>query len=558
MPIMALAAALRCVGIDATFESSDQVAMPLMLRHGFGIRWILAHDYGPVAPLLQRLFATIWCGLGGALDETASRLPIAMASLLQVAVTFPLMRRLGRSENEAMLGMLVAAILPTLVTDGHYAWGYLTLWLLTGTIALWATLAWLDDRRSWQMALSIFALAAHCLSNCYALALPLTLLIVWLAAITRHHFAVRHAAGSCALPAEKRKLVRAAVMGYVLPCVVAIGIIAISWRWTGGSQIAHLLRKQNAGTTGLHLHQLLALPAFWSQQFGYLFAIISAAGVIWAVFNRNRIRFLCIWTWMSVGPMVLLTDWSRIGFAGAYLIEAVYPAGLLGVILVSEIHRRLRYHRPIRTALSAVTVLALIHMAFASYDACLAGSRFQTWTGAQTGWGVVRPDTGIKASGWYVRRHVPASAVILPVHTRDGMEVTVSEYYLGRRVLATYDLPETAVAPLLGEMQARAGVIIVDVRHKELVASLPAFERVCTVHLDGRPVRFIYGRPELGLPVLDGNTGEWNDCYDRDFTVRSIPLALPAPAGFEEHFAMFQAAARKLKQGLAAPESVSP
>lgn len=194
--VSALAVITRAAYMNAPFSSSDQAAMPYMIRHFFGLQWLFAHDYGPAVAVLLRGFAEVVSRLGLAHGEAVARLRVVVIGVAQVGLTYPLSRRLRCGRMEALAGVVCVAVLPTLVTDSRYPWGYLTISLFFGTTALWATLAYLDDRRTWQLLVAGLALTVHCLSNCYAFALPLTLLAVWIQAIRRGWLGMWALAGS--------------------------------------------------------------------------------------------------------------------------------------------------------------------------------------------------------------------------------------------------------------------------------------------------------------------------------------------------------------------------
>lgn len=554
-----VAIALRFWQIGATFESSDQVAMPYLIRHSFGVQWIIAHSYGPVPALFARIWAEVLAQLGLRMGEASYRLPIALLSLAQVALTFPLMRRLAVSRGRALLATACAAVLPVLVTDAHYPWAYLSTWLFTGTLALWATLAWLDDRRGWQLALAAIALLAHCLSNCYAMAMPLTLLVLW----TVTFRSARHAD-------RGQTTLRSAAAGFVAPCLIALTVIVLAWWWTGGGQIGHLLHKRSGASSAGDPGQLVRLPALFRNQFGYLFAVIAAMGLLsasrmipqlltagaagaWARGHvgrdprASRVGLLAIWAGASLLPTILLADLDGIGYADAYFIEAAYAGALAGAWWLGRCHARLGSRPRLRAGLAAVTGLALAHMALGATSTCVPSSALKRCTGVRMGWGNIRPDSGIKAASWYVREHVPAEAVILTSHTRDGMEAPVAEFYTGRNVLAGYDIDEAHLAPLLAATHADADVIIVDAEQRDLVEPLDAFETVCTLRNRGREVRVIYARPELALPRLDSDVEELNRFYNRDYLPRHIPIALSAPNGFEAKFRRYQTVVAELR-----------
>jgi len=549
---LALAVVLRTWGIGATFASCDQVVLPYQVHYSFGIRWIFAHVYGPVLPLIQRGWGEFLLWLGLPIGESAARLPIVTISLGQVVLTYLLVLRLWYTHAEAGLAALVCAVLPTLVTDAHYPWGYLTSSLFFGTLALWGTLAWFDDRKWWQLAIAALALAAHCLTNCYAFAVPLTLLVAWARAVALSR---SHDRSVISVP------FRSAVVGFVMPCLLALAVIGLSWHWTGQGQLGRLLVKYHVNCVGAGAFFVGSWLRIWLAQFGYLAGLIAAAGMLFGVaflVRRQRSGLVALWAWAACLPLVLAVNPARIGYPGAYLIDGVYGGGLLAVLMMCAAWRKLRPHRRLRFMLPFVGALVFIHMTVGAADECLAGGRYSQWTGVRTGWGNLRPDTGIKAAGWYVRAHVPLHAVVMCLHTRWGMESPVAEYYTGRRVLAGYDHPSEILPALLKAVYPLADVVVVPAGYRRLVEPLADLECVCELTRSGRPVRFVYARKDLHLPHVTAEVTTLNARYDRDYQSRHIPMPLPAPPGMTMKLGRYQAAVRRLKSDEKAVAASNP
>ncbi len=532
---LAVACVLRGWELDAPFASSDQVTMPHSVRHGYGIEWIFAHSYGPIPAVVQRASAEIISWFDVPLGETASRLPVVIISLAQVLLVYPLMLRMRCTRNQAIAASLVCALLPALVTDAHYAWGYLTIWLFTGSSALWATLAYLDNGRTWRLSLASASLFAHCLSNCFSFGLPLTLLVVWLVRFRR--------AGP-----RRRQVIEDVVFGFLLPCLAAIGVIVMSWS-AGGGPIARLLTKQNAGATGLSLPGVIEWAGVWFTQFGYVFVLPATAGLIYGIVlarKRDRRGLLAVWAIAALLPLALFSKPSRIGYPGAYLMEAVFTGGLLAVLLLGRLYQALSSGKTIlRAAVECVCLLGLIHLGVGSIDSCLNGCRLHRWTGVTTGWGSVPPDTGMKATGWYVRQFVPPDATVMTLHTNRGMEAPVAEYYFGRRVLAGMDHQAGQIEPLLASLIDRAHVIVVEPQQQPLMADHSDFVAVFTATSKSQPVRMIYARSDMHLPRMTEETSMVNPQYDEFFTPRRIPQPLPAPADYQATIAFYQEALQK-------------
>ncbi|NLX14770.1 MAG: hypothetical protein GXY44_14125 [Phycisphaerales bacterium] len=538
---------LRFWNISATFESSDQAAMAYLVRHSFGFRWIFAHDYGPVLPVIHLIVAG-FCRLAGwPMGEAVARLPMALLGLVQVAATIALMRRLGRSWVEGLLAAAVCAVLPPLVAGGHYPWGYNTIWLLTGTLALWATLSWIDEPRRRWLLLAAVALALHCLSGLYSLALPLTLLLAWGGRRQQPESITSSAATAADRPPAKRMV--GFLMGFVFPCLFALVVIAVSWYQTGGGQVGRLLGKTEMGTLGWHPEQILQLPELWVSQLGYIYGLVAAAGLLHGAIllcRRRREGLLAFWAFVGLLPLLLLARWDRIGYPAHYFYEVIYPSTLLGVVLLAAMWRAA--NRTWRGVAIVAAGLSLGQLALGSAGVCLPGTPFRTWTGIATGWGNVRPDSGAKAAGFYVREHVPEETIILALHTNDGMELPVAEYYLGRKVLADYVLPPAAASRLVNQFHPTVDVFIVEAEQAGLVETLPEFRRVATFDRDGEMVRLIYARRSLALPEVRDEITRCNALYDERYRPRRVPLPLPAPDHFLTVLERYQEAVRNCKE----------
>lgn len=553
--VVALAAALRIWNMGATFESSDQAAMAYLVRYEQGLRWVFAHDYGPVLPGLQLICTHTLAWLQRPLDETAARIVPALLSLIQVLVTYPLLRRLHASRSEAWAGALVCAVLPAMVSDAHYPWAGHTCWLLGGTLALWGTLTWLDQRRRWPLVIAAFGLTGHCLSGSYAFAVPLALLWLWQRSI--------------ATSRDRGKLLAFAA-GFVLPCIVALTVIVLSWWWTGQGQLGHLLRKSGASAFGVHPEQIPGLPAMWTGQLGVVFGCVAGAALVVglrSLYLGRRVGLLALWGWAGLVPFVLLADWNATGYAGYYLFDVVYVAAMLGVLLLMrpfrprdetlfrEVQNRTglgAFFRRVPLAACRVTAVMIALTCFVQLGAGSLGivdanGGLHRWSGITAAWGAARPDSGIKAACWYVRQHVPPDGVILCVHERDGMEVPVAEYYLGRKVLAGYDLQPRILPKLLLTMQPQADVIIAEPRHAAMVEALRGMDLVGRFTSHGQAVRLVYARRGMALPRMDSETGLLNDRYDRTYPVTCVPIPLHAAVGFEAKLLQYQQTVRDLR-----------
>lgn len=540
--LAATAIGLRMWNLGATFETADQATIPNLVQYEFGWRWMVGHGYGMVLPILQRCWAEFICRLGGSLSESISRLPIALVSIAQVLATAGLLRRLRLSRIEVFAGTCLCAILPALVCDAHCPWAYRTVWLLAGTLSLWGLLTFLDTGSRRYLAGAGVALVIHCLSCVASFALPVTILAACMG------FARGN--GDSSIPRTRRRW--AAAFGFVLPCAAAMALLIAAWRLTGGGPLGHLLMKRGMGSFGVQFMQLCRLPVEWAAQFGVVFGVVAGIGLAYGVVllvRRERVALLAVWAWAALMPTVLFTDWTTTGYGANYLLfEGVFGAGLLGAIWLYRAARRGRCYRP---AMALVAIVAAAELLIGSAHAISPDSRLAGLTQVVPCWGQVHADSGAKAAGWYIRSHVPADAVVMTLHTHTGMEVPVAHYYCGRYVLADYDLPRAAVAPLVEAMHDRVDVIVVDASQDGLLRWDARFTRVATFRRSSVPVRYVYARRELSLPFVDEEVCLLNPLYDASYAARACPTVLPSNPKLDALLPEYQACVHRLKAAVA-------
>lgn len=540
--VATLAILPRIWNLGAPFETGDQAAIGHHLLYSFGLNWIVGHDYGPMLPLIQRISAELMCRLGIPIGEAAIRAPVVLLSLLIVPATFLLVRRLGQPRTEAWLCAVFAAFWPGLVCDAHCPWGYRTLWILTGVVALWATLAYIDSRRKVHLVIAAAGLWVHCLSCLYSYALPVTVAAAWWMAWRR---------GRDSSERQERVRVSHIAVGWVLPCCAALGVMVLAYLWTGHGQLAHLLLKQRHGSFGLPIHQVLELPAAWIRQLGTVFGAAAAMGMIASLswFRRGgRCGLLALWAWVALLPIVLMTDWTTTGYHSLYLMmETGFTAGLLGVLWLAGVWRR---YRRLQAGVAAVGALAALQFLLGNIDSVVPAAGLQALTGIEPCWGRVHADSGAKAAGEYVRRHVPEDATVLAVHDNLGMEVAVAQYYLGRYALADYDIPASAITPLVTGVLDRVDVIIVEPRHLGHLPQTDDFTCVAIFYRRNSAVRQILARPELQLPLVGEEVSQANRRYDEAYVATKLPMALPHPRDFTDNLEVYQQRVRGLKRAV--------
>lgn len=539
--IAAVAVTLRVWQISATYETSDQAVMPYLVRHSYGMRWILAHDYGPVFAGVQRGFAEVLETLGVPQGEATGRLPTVLSGLSIVAMAYVLSRRLGRGLADGLLAAGVCAVLPPLVSDARYAWGYQSAMLLTGIATLWSMLAYVDTGLKRYLLGSAILLFLHCLSGLYAFALPVTLIVGWV-------WQSRTTGGT------PRWRVAVPVVGFVLPCVLALVVITASWWWTGGGQLGRLLGKQRSGYVGLHWEQLAGLPAMWVGECGIVFAVVTAVALAWgtrALLRGERHGLLAAWAWASLLPITLAVDWHCTGYINYFFLEPLFATSVLAAFLVGQ---GLRSGGGRRWVCMAAAAGSGIQLAAGSVHVVRPTPELQHISRMWVGEGDVRPDSGSKAAGWYVRLYVPDEAVVLSMHGHEGMELPVAEYYCGRKILAHYNLPAEVVAPLMETMRKHVDVVIAPAGYR-----VPEeFRPVCTIRACGEIIRVISARQGPVMPVMDIDVATANAAYDELFRLDRVPVPLPDAPRFLDALQVYQGEVHRLLVGRRSSSGTDP
>jgi hypothetical protein len=141
--------------------------------------------------------------------------------------------------------------------------------------------------------------------------------------------------------------------------------------------------------------------------------------------------------------------------------------------------------------------------------------------------GMMRHDTGIKAAGYFIRRHISPDVQILSLH--ESLNRYSAAYYLrGGNVDGLYVLngnrDTVTRAKLFAEFAESVDLVVVSRDIVEVVEKSRRFEQALVIQCEGEPCVWIFSRP--GIDVLRGvfEAADYNDDFDREYAPRSVPL----------------------------------
>ncbi len=507
---------LRTWGAGATFQSGDYASMPYMVTHWFGLSWVIAHIHGPLLPGMVWLFAKAATALGFGMNEALWRLPLGLVGSLHVPATYLLMRRLRAERPVALLAAALTAVLPSLTSDARYPWGYETLAVCIGTLAIWAFLRDLDQpsRRGEWLAGGLLGL--YLLSHLVIHAVPTVITVAVLA--------------SLGWRAGLRRLLRASVL---VPVAGAVACIAYAWFALHGGILGRMARHVGHGTLEPGGSTPLDLALLWVNHLGPIWAGFCGLGVLVGlamILRGDRRGLPALWAVVYVLPLMLLLDLDRIGRATVYQVQGTYAGVLAGCMLVQwavEPARRWAA-APRSTANVTLTVFALLFL-----GCQLLGSVFNLFLGEHrplvagtVDYGRVVPDPGYKAAGWYIREHVPDDAVILATHGVTGMEYPVAVYYTGRHIAAAEDTTEQEECLIIDTVGPQVDVAVVEPRFARKFEQELGFVLPVRVYRGEDLVLFIAARDPALIPWMDLDVAEANRAFDRDHAPRRVPQAV--------------------------------
>ncbi len=519
--LLAVAVAAFCVRVyrtDATFHSGDFASIPYMVTHLYAPVWIPAHIHGPLLPAVVWGFARLCVAAGLGMTEMLWRLPLVLVGSAQIFVTFLLMRRLGAMRWTALLAAGMAAVLPSLVTDARYPWGYETLAVFMATAAIWAWLRALDLGTLRSECLAGGLIGLYLLSHLVIHALPLMILAAALIA--------------CGPRPAMRRLTRWPI---VAPVLIAAAFTLFSYFALGGGILSRIGQHVGTGTLNAGGGSWATLPVAWLGHVGPIWLVICVAGIaggLILISGRDRRGLPALWAVAYVAPMWLLIDLERIGRTTTYQIQGTYAATLAGCILLELIWKTAtartgRWLPVVRAGIVTCGGVAITAQALGAVSNQYLTHRFPSVTGT-IDYGRVIPDPGFKAAGWYVRRHVAEGAVILATHGMMGLEYPNAVYYLGRHVVAGENIVFETQCRIIQAVRDDIDVAVVEPRFLPLFTDGGAFEIRGRITRNDEPVLFVAARAGSHLPKLGIDVQAGNAAFDQAFAPRRL-AALIAP-----------------------------
>jgi hypothetical protein len=510
--LTALALVLRTYRTDVPFQSGDHATMPYMVSCWFGVSWIIAHTYGPLLPAIVWPFAKAVVALGLVMDEAMWRLPLALIGTLQVPITYLLMQRLGGRPWTALLAAAYAAVLPLLACDARYTWGYETLGLCVGSVAIWAWLRDLDQPTWFGRWLAGGLLGLYLLSHLTIHAVPLIIV----AAVIMH----------LGFRRGLRRLLQPATL---LPVALAAALTLYAYFGLDGGILGRMSHHTALGTLHPGAYTVSDLWHLARLLIGPVWAVFSAIAVIVGlvlIARRDRRGLPALWAAVYLAPLVMLLNVNNIGRPAGYQVQWVFAASCSACLLLQLlVERSTKWTRPARAAISACAPIFAV-LIFAAH---LLGSASNLFTDRRwpmlTGtvdYGAAVPDPGYKAAGWYVRAHVPANAVIFATHENVGLEYPTATYYTGRHVAAAEDTTYEQECRLIEAVTGDIDVAIVEPRYLARFAER-GFDVPVSVMRDGDAILYIAARPGYSIPAMDVEATDGNARFDKDFALQRVP-----------------------------------
>jgi len=580
-----VALALRTYRTDVPFHTGDYASMPYMVSHWYGISWIIAHIHGPLLPAIVWLFAKFAIAVGLVMDETMWRLPLALVGTIQVPVTYLLMRRLRAGRWVAILAAAIAAALPSLTSDARYPWGYETLAVCVGSLAIWAWLRDLDHSTRGSRWLAGGLLGLYLVSHLVIHAVPLVIVAAMLLATGWR--------------GTVRRLLRASTL---IPVSCAVAVILFAFFHLNGGILGRMNRHIAHGTLETGSSSVLDIAHYWNHHMGPIwsaFCLVAVLVGLVLVARRDRRGLPALWAVLYVTPLLLLLDLSNIGRPTVYQVQGTYAASLAGCmflqILAGACARQSRslsntaqspsvapvggcglrdpasqgslrfalgfIPSPLRGYISLVlrgcislalggwspvnkttlrcTVKAALRGGLIAFGIVivamhLTGStsnlfltyRWPVWTGT-VDYGRAVADPGFKAAGWYVREHVPPDALILATHGVTGMEYPCATYYTGRHVAASEDTTYDQECRIIEAVRGDIDVAIVEPRYLSLFTRQTGFTVPVRIRRGYVSVLYIVASHAFDIPEMDVAIECANADYDRLCHLTGVPTMIP-------------------------------
>lgn len=543
--ISAVALCLRTLATDAPFTTADHIMIAYRSTCEPGWRWCFQNHYGPLQPLITKVYAHAITGLGIPMSESLWRLPMGIVGAIIPILAFTLARRVDGNTEAAWFAALWTAVLPPLVTDARYMWAYETLGAAVALAVLIATFAYMDRptrRGAWIVGI---LLAIYFQSHLHVYAVPCVVLLILLQdrSSSNHDPARSHCSQSSGTRFVSERALRILRSpGLWLPPVISFCVMIAAWRLVGGGPIARIITKTAASSEAPdRMAAALSLAHAWLGHVGWLVAAIVVLMLVISAARRfsgrqsnpagipRRAWYLMIWVILFAAPLFILG--FRTGRPTQYLTQASMVAAILTAVVLFSVPRT--RNGPIDWRRGGCTLIAFI-LLLGSVSANLVHNRLSQWLGITAAWGASVPNAGYKTAGWFVRELVSPEAVVFALHDTSGLERPVAEYYFGRQCIAAEDLSPDQSLALFRGLADEIDVIVDDLRVDiGRARDWPAeFQRMARIHDGGTDLIHILARdaprhePMLLQPFVT------DPIYDFEFGPQRLGVAPPAPARF--------------------------
>jgi hypothetical protein len=496
-PVLILAAAvgigavLRFLYLGQTFTGGDQACWAASVIHLPGNKWMLGVTFGALGPFLSKGLYLFLLHSGVTVTEWWWHLPVALAGLLQVPLTYLLVRRWGGPRIAGAVGALAAAVMPVHIFQSRYAGGHEVLALFCLSVTL-VSFQRVMERPTWARGIvATLACAVYLTSHQYLAPFVPTvaLALVFLSPPAEPWW-------RAAMDGARALLTR----GVWLAPLATVPVLAVAFRYS-----------VSRSGPGVYVHQFVH-PIL--DGFGVLLSLFTAAVLGTTLFFpslRSRPVLFCIlagaaWT-IPLGifapPPIHTEEYALIGL---YL-------WLLGAVLVLD-----------RVATRAPWV-ALVIGTLLVFAAAERAVWITFYEGSWNRYGTVTPDPGSKALAVVLREQVPRWVPVLSAHSR--LDPEVSQYYMDRPILWA-QIADEVRGPLAYEtLSARAKIIVCDRTRVPVLEADPRFELLMTIRSWGEPQMWIYGEPWIHLSPAVVEAEELNRRYDELYARRYEPSAGP-------------------------------
>ncbi len=507
---------LRTHQTDVPFADGSQAAIPWLAAHEWGWSWLFAHPEGMLSSLLARWYAHAVLFAGGALDERAWRLPMAVCGSLLVPLTYALMRGLGCQRWSALTAAGIVAVSPPLVTDARVPFAHETLAVTLGAAVVWTHLIRLGRPSPPATWLVGIVLGLYVSSHRLAYAVPL---VVVVAALIE-----RGPAGGWRGLGER---------GLWLPAAVAIVLKGLAWAWHGDDGTA-------AGVPDGAAPDRVGLLPLTIGVLGPPWAAVCAVGTavgLGMLARRDRRALPAVWSAAFLAPLAIWGDLLGGDRPEIALVPGAYAATLAGCALLDALAAAVaaadepapslrRLIRGVGLAGAALALLGSINNQFTA-------SRWRALT-STVDYGRAPPDRGYKAAGYYIRQFVPREAAVFVADERSRAAGSMPAFYFGRVLPRGADRGPPDWPRVLDAVRGQVDVLVVGARQRARADAWTEFERAACLRRDGRPVLYVLARRGLSLPCVDQEIGPWNAAYDREHPLRWIPTVVRTSGRTEE------------------------